>query len=81
MKKLMLLVLLLAGVFAGGCVPEDPNFYTHRVDPHAGREYQHGMRAVGQIGHALGNQRNPYKARKAMNGLEALGILMDLSRR
>ena len=81
MKKAMLFLVLLAGMFAGGCVPQDPSFYTHRVDPHAGRECQDGMRALGQVSHALGRQRNPYEARKAMNGLGALGILMDLSRR
>ena len=56
----------------------DTKVIRHQVDPHHGREYQAGMKALGTALSVISDKQTPEKEREAVDGLEAMGILMDL---
>lgn len=75
-----LTALLLASLFAiTGCA-NSPYAYNYSVDPHAGQEYQHTMQAVGNVIRPY-SQLNPVQTEQRIQGLEGLGVLMDLMSR
>ena len=73
--------LLMVAASLNGCIATDRGYtYGYGVDPHYKQENQAAMRAVGTIIRPF-SQVGPTETQQRLQGLEALGTLMDLSNR
>jgi hypothetical protein len=77
-KALLASALLLGATsLNAGCFATQRPDFTYAKEPHYGREYQTGFRALGEIAADLSKKSSATKQR-SLRGLENLGILMDL---